>query len=161
MFVHGEGFVKVASVKILDTSEAVWLGLKMSPFNCELVYRRNSSCSAYASLAITGKGTSCLARYGELMNTVINMDEGFDIHVCVDAHKLGHNLWGLIDGATITPPTDDKEKRAWMIKAGKAMFALKTSMEDDLLKHIKDAKSLKEIWDTYVALFMRRNDARL
>ncbi|KAF2320755.1 hypothetical protein GH714_030531 [Hevea brasiliensis] len=48
-----------------------------------------------------------------------------------------------------------------MIKAGKAMVALKTSMEDDLLKHIKDVKSPKEIWDAYAALFTRRNDACL
>ncbi|KAF2320464.1 hypothetical protein GH714_027573 [Hevea brasiliensis] len=41
------------------------------------------------------------------------------------------------------------------------MFALKNSVEDDLLEHIKDTKSPKERWDAYVALFMRRNDAHL
>ncbi|KAF2310410.1 hypothetical protein GH714_009670 [Hevea brasiliensis] len=80
MCMRGEGFVKVAGVRIPDTSEAVWLGLNMSPVDCELVCRRNCSCSAYARLAITGKGTGCLAWYGELMDTVISMDEGFDIH---------------------------------------------------------------------------------
>ncbi|KAJ9141476.1 hypothetical protein P3X46_032013 [Hevea brasiliensis] len=88
MCMRGEGFVKVAGVRIPDTSEAVWLGLNMSPVDCELVCRRNCSCSAYARLAITGKGTGCLAWYGELMDTVISMDEGFDIHVRVDAHEL-------------------------------------------------------------------------
>ncbi|KAF2309002.1 hypothetical protein GH714_000008 [Hevea brasiliensis] len=61
MCMRGEGFVKVAGVRIPDTSEAVWLGLNMSPVDCELVCRRNCSCSAYARLAITGKGTGCLA----------------------------------------------------------------------------------------------------
>ncbi|KAF2309003.1 hypothetical protein GH714_000019 [Hevea brasiliensis] len=88
MCMRGEGFVKVAGVRIPDTSEAVWLGLNMSPVDCELVCRRNCSCSAYARLAITGKGTGCLAWYGELMDTVIIMDEGFDIHVRVDTHEL-------------------------------------------------------------------------
>ncbi|KAF2301903.1 hypothetical protein GH714_030271 [Hevea brasiliensis] len=72
-----------------------------------------------------------------------------------------HNLWGLIDRAKVTPPTDNKEKEAWMIKVGKVMFALKTTVEDDLLMHIEDEKLPKEIWDAYANLFKRRNDARL
>ncbi|KAF2310413.1 hypothetical protein GH714_009696 [Hevea brasiliensis] len=36
MCMRGEGFVKVAGVRIPDTSEAVWLGLNMSPVDCEL-----------------------------------------------------------------------------------------------------------------------------
>ncbi|XP_057995035.1 G-type lectin S-receptor-like serine/threonine-protein kinase At4g27290 [Hevea brasiliensis] len=85
---HGGGFVKVASVKIPDTSEAVWLGLNMSPMDCELECTRNCSCSAYASIGIPEKGTGCLAWYGELMDTTINIEDGNNIYVRVDALEL-------------------------------------------------------------------------
>ncbi|KAF2310414.1 hypothetical protein GH714_009702 [Hevea brasiliensis] len=89
---HGGGFVEVASVKIPDTSEAVWLGLNMSPMDCELECTRNCSCSAYASIGIPEKGTGCLAWYGELMDTTINMEDGNNIYVRVDALELGSTI---------------------------------------------------------------------
>ncbi|KAF2317350.1 hypothetical protein GH714_020567 [Hevea brasiliensis] len=87
---HGEGFVKVAAVKVPDTSEAVWLSLNMSTDDCKLECRRNCACSAYCSIVIAGKGTGCLAWYGELMDTAISIDEGSDIYVRVDALELGN-----------------------------------------------------------------------
>ncbi|XP_021638236.2 G-type lectin S-receptor-like serine/threonine-protein kinase RKS1 isoform X2 [Hevea brasiliensis] len=105
---HGEGFVEVASVKIPDTSAAVWLGLNMSPMNCELECRRNCSCSAYASIAIPEKGTGCLAWYGELMDTMVDMEAGYNIYVRVDALELARNKWNerLLHTITDAYPND-------------------------------------------------------
>ncbi|KAJ9141471.1 hypothetical protein P3X46_032008 [Hevea brasiliensis] len=69
---QGEGFVKVAHVKIPDTSAAVWVSMNMSPKDCEKECRRNCSCSAYASIEIARQGTGCLTWCGELMDTVQN-----------------------------------------------------------------------------------------
>ncbi|XP_043813422.1 G-type lectin S-receptor-like serine/threonine-protein kinase RKS1 isoform X2 [Manihot esculenta] len=85
---QGEGFVKVATVKVPDTSEAVWLGLNMSLLDCELECKKNCTCYAYSSTSISGKEPGCLAWYGELMDTVINVEEGSDIYVRVDALEL-------------------------------------------------------------------------
>ncbi|KAF2317344.1 hypothetical protein GH714_020504 [Hevea brasiliensis] len=85
---HGEGFVKVANVKLPDTSAAVWVSMNMSPTDCEKNCSRNCSCSAYASIDITGKETGCLTWYGKLMDTVHNREEGYDIYVRVDAVEL-------------------------------------------------------------------------
>ncbi|XP_068335099.1 uncharacterized protein [Pyrus communis] len=41
------------------------------------------------------------------------------------------------------------------------MFALKTTIEDDMLEHIRKAKTPKEAWDTFATLFSKRNDTRL
>ena len=41
------------------------------------------------------------------------------------------------------------------------MFALKTTIEEEMLEHILDDKSLKEAWDTFVMLFAKKNDTRL
>ncbi|XP_050103342.1 uncharacterized protein LOC126583088 [Malus sylvestris] len=49
----------------------------------------------------------------------------------------------------------------WKIKAGKAMFALKTTIEDDMLEHIRKANTPKEAWDTFATLFSKRNDTIL
>ncbi|XP_021617070.1 G-type lectin S-receptor-like serine/threonine-protein kinase RKS1 isoform X2 [Manihot esculenta] len=85
---HGEGFVKVTHVKVPDTSTAIWVSMNMSPRDCEKDCRRNCSCSAYASIDIAGKGTGCLTWYGKLMDTVHNIEEGYDIYVRVDAVEI-------------------------------------------------------------------------
>ncbi|KAJ9162688.1 hypothetical protein P3X46_022444 [Hevea brasiliensis] len=85
---HGEGFVKVANVKVPDTSAAVWVSMNMSPRDCERNCRRNCSCSAYASIDIAGKETGCLTWYGKLMDTAHDREEGNDIYVRVDAVEL-------------------------------------------------------------------------
>ena len=41
------------------------------------------------------------------------------------------------------------------------MFALKTTIEEEMLEHIRDAKTPKEAWDTLVTLFSKKNDTRL
>ncbi|WRX17404.1 zinc finger protein [Theobroma cacao] len=41
------------------------------------------------------------------------------------------------------------------------MFALKTTIEKDVLEHIRDAETPKEAWDTLVTLFSKKNDTRL
>ncbi|GMP46105.1 hypothetical protein CsSME_00014387 [Camellia sinensis var. sinensis] len=49
----------------------------------------------------------------------------------------------------------------WKIKAGKAMFALKTTVEKDVLEHVRDAKIPHEAWSTFAELFSKTNDTRL
>jgi hypothetical protein len=51
--------------------------------------------------------------------------------------------------------------RKWKIKAGKAMFVLKTTIEEDLLEHIRDADTPKTAWETLEKLFSKKNEARL
>nr|CAB3452138.1 unnamed protein product [Digitaria exilis] len=51
--------------------------------------------------------------------------------------------------------------RKWRIKAGKAMLVLKTTIEEDLLEHIRDVETPKEAWETLGILFSKKNEARL
>ncbi|KAK3023347.1 hypothetical protein RJ639_042745, partial [Escallonia herrerae] len=41
------------------------------------------------------------------------------------------------------------------------MFALKTTVEEDVLEHIRDATTPKQAWDTFTKLFLKKNDTRL
>ena len=41
------------------------------------------------------------------------------------------------------------------------MFAIKTTIYEEMLEHIREAKTPKEAWDTFKALFSQKNDMRL
>ena len=41
------------------------------------------------------------------------------------------------------------------------MFALKTTIEEDVLEHIRDAKTPKKAWYMFASLFSKKNDKRL
>ncbi|KAE8736044.1 hypothetical protein F3Y22_tig00000218pilonHSYRG00253 [Hibiscus syriacus] len=82
----------------------------------------------------------------------------------MESYLQGQDLWEVVGGGEVTQPaTEDANGilRKWKIKAGKTMFALKTTIEEEMLEHIRDAKTPKEAWDTFVTLFSKRNDTKL
>ncbi|KAE8671632.1 hypothetical protein F3Y22_tig00111941pilonHSYRG00018 [Hibiscus syriacus] len=83
---------------------------------------------------------------------------------CMESYLQGQDLWEVIGGGEVTQPaTEDANGilRKWKIKAGKAIFTLKTTIEEEMLEHIRDAKTPKEAWDTFVTLFSKKNDTKL
>ena len=83
---------------------------------------------------------------------------------CMESYLQGQDLWEVVGGGEVTQPaTEDANGilRKWKIKAGKAMFALKTTIEEEMLEHIRDAKTPKKAWDIFVTLFSKKNDTRL
>ncbi|KAK4588056.1 hypothetical protein RGQ29_019156 [Quercus rubra] len=85
---NGEGFVKVELLRGPDSYNAVWMDMSMSSSECEQACLRNCSCTAFVSMNIDGKGTSCLAWYGELIDISENSYERWDLNVRVDATEL-------------------------------------------------------------------------
>ena len=53
---------------------------------------------------------------------------------CMMFYLQGHDLWEIVGGCETTSLEDDSNGalRKWRIKAGKAMFALKTTIREDL-----------------------------
>ncbi|CAN1326834.1 G-type lectin S-receptor-like serine/threonine-protein kinase At4g27290 [Linum perenne] len=93
----GEGFVKVARVKVPDTSVArveMGMGLKA----CEEECLRNCTCVGYTSADERGFG--CLRWFGDLVDTRSYSESGQDIYVRVDAkvldNKLGEGGFGSV-----------------------------------------------------------------
>nr|KAJ0192430.1 hypothetical protein LSAT_V11C800427740 [Lactuca sativa] len=82
---------------------------------------------------------------------------------CMKSYLQGQDLWEVVGGSETTPPEEDVNGalRKWKIKAGKAMFALKTTIEEEMLEHIRDENTPKEAWDRFVTLFSKKNDTRL
>ncbi|KAH0696278.1 hypothetical protein KY290_013630 [Solanum tuberosum] len=58
---------------------------------------------------------------------------------------LSQELWDIIGGSDTTPPTDVEAAKIWKVKAGKAIFVLSITIEDEFLQRIKNAKTPKEV----------------
>ncbi|GMY37023.1 G-type lectin S-receptor-like serine/threonine-protein kinase RKS1 [Fagus crenata] len=85
---NGEGFVKLEHLKGPDSSNATWMEMSMSYSECEQACLNNCSCTAFTSMNIDGKGTGCLAWYGELMDILENSEKLWVLNVRVDANEL-------------------------------------------------------------------------
>ncbi|KAF3953511.1 hypothetical protein CMV_021056 [Castanea mollissima] len=86
---NGEGIVKLEHLKLPDSSiDVALIGTSMSSSECEQACLTNCSCAAFTSMNIDGKGTGCLAWYGELMDILQFTDEGSELNVRVDATEL-------------------------------------------------------------------------
>ena len=83
--------------------------------------------------------------------------------MCVEAYLQGQDLWEIIGGTDTTAPTNDNAKalRKWRIKARKAVFILRTTVQKEVLEHIREADTPKKAWDTLATLFSKTNDAQL
>lgn len=74
----------------------------------------------------------------------------------MSSYMQGQDLWEVVNGSEVTRPVAEDANgslRKWKIKAGKALFALKTTIEEEVLEHIRDAITPKEAWDTLATLF--------
>ena len=94
---------------------------------------------------------------------------------CIESYLQGQDLWEVIGGSNTTPPepkiskvvdgktttVENEEFKKWSIKAGKAMYVLKTTIDKELVEYIRKAETPKAAWDTLAALFSKKNDARL
>lgn len=84
---------------------------------------------------------------------------------CMEAYLQGQELWDTVNGNdTEIPeetPANERERKKWLARSGKAMFALKTSIHKDLFDHIREAKTPKEVWNIFEKLFTKKNEARL
>uniref|UniRef100_A0A2N9HI57 Receptor-like serine/threonine-protein kinase n=1 Tax=Fagus sylvatica TaxID=28930 RepID=A0A2N9HI57_FAGSY len=83
----GEGFVKLARVKVPDTSVAR-ANMSLSLEECEECLR-NCSCMAYTSANVSMGGIGCLTWHRDLVDTRSYSNEGQDLYIRVDAIVLG------------------------------------------------------------------------
>ncbi|XP_071712371.1 uncharacterized protein [Rutidosis leptorrhynchoides] len=83
---------------------------------------------------------------------------------CMMSYMQGQDLWEVVNGDEVKKPEVEDTNgllRKWKIKAGKALFVLKTTVEVDVLEHIRDVKTPKEAWDAFAKLFSKKNDTKL
>ncbi|KAK4588078.1 hypothetical protein RGQ29_019174 [Quercus rubra] len=83
----GEGFIKLASVKVPDTSIA-HVDMSLSLKQCEQECLRNCSCTAYTSADESEEGIGCLTWHGDLVDIRTFTNEGQDLYIRVDSIVL-------------------------------------------------------------------------
>ncbi|KAF9685181.1 hypothetical protein SADUNF_Sadunf03G0027700 [Salix dunnii] len=77
---------------------------------------------------------------------------------------VGQDLWEVVNGYEITQPEAKDANgtlQKWKIKVGKALSALKTTIEEDVLERIRDVKIPHEAWNMFAKLFLKTNDTKL
>ena len=79
----------------------------------------------------------------------------------MDSYLQGQDLWEIVASGETTPPENAEALRKWKIKAGKALFAIKISIEEEMPEHIRHVSTPKAAWDTFSTLFSKKNDVRL
>ncbi|XP_002270258.2 G-type lectin S-receptor-like serine/threonine-protein kinase At1g11410 [Vitis vinifera] len=84
----GEGFIKMAHMKVPDTS-AARVDTSLSLEECREECLNNCNCSAYTRASVSGSG--CLSWYGDLMDTRVLSVGGQDLFLRVDAITLAQN----------------------------------------------------------------------
>ncbi|PHU11858.1 hypothetical protein BC332_18788 [Capsicum chinense] len=83
--------------------------------------------------------------------------------ICMMSYLQGQYLWEVVHENEVTSPEAEDTNgivRKWRIKAGKAMFALKTTVKENVLEHIRDAKTPQKAWDTFAKMFSKKNDTK-
>ena len=83
---------------------------------------------------------------------------------CMESYLQGQDLQEVVAGTkTTSPPLDDDNDnlRKLRIKVGKVMFAIKITIEEEMMDHIRDATTPKEAWDSLALRFSKKNDIRL
>ena len=87
----GEGFIKLAHVKVPDTSKA-HVDMSLSLKECEQECLRNCSCMAYTSADESEEGIGCLTWHSDLVDIRTFSDEGQDLYIREDSIVLGNTL---------------------------------------------------------------------
>ncbi|CAI0428004.1 unnamed protein product [Linum tenue] len=94
----GEGFVRVSTVKLSDSSGAVWIGKDDSgELSCERKCRKQCSCSAYTEIDDALKIKGCLLWYGELVDTVYFPASSQELYVRVEVEEFATFQGGFND----------------------------------------------------------------
>ncbi|GKD26077.1 kinase RLK-Pelle-DLSV family protein, partial [Tanacetum coccineum] len=83
----GEGFLRLSSMKLPDTQNAVFSG-NMSVQDCEVACKNNCSCTAYANPYVTPGAVGCLLWFGELTDVRVYPQNGQDLYVRLAASEL-------------------------------------------------------------------------
>ncbi|XP_076936432.1 uncharacterized protein LOC143603536 [Bidens hawaiensis] len=91
----------------------------------------------------------------------INKVEG--LTTGIKSYLQGQDLWNVVNGTETRSPANNINGAIgkWQIKDGRAMFILKTTIEEEILDHFQEQELPKKAWDTINQLFSKKNDARL
>ena len=56
---------------------------------------------------------------------------------CMESYLQGQDLWEIVGGDEVEQPENVTALKKWRIKAGKALLAIKTTIKEDMLEHVR------------------------
>ncbi|XP_077233389.1 uncharacterized protein LOC143875667 [Tasmannia lanceolata] len=72
---------------------------------------------------------------------------------CLESYLQSQDLWEIVNGNDTEVPEEGADTlRKWKIRAGKALYVLKASIQKELIEHIRDVKTPKEAWEALSSL---------
>ncbi|KAF6159068.1 hypothetical protein GIB67_032685 [Kingdonia uniflora] len=101
----GDGFLKVESIKLPDTSGSV-VDTTMNLKECKSECLKNCSCVAYANSDIRNGGSGCLMWFSDLVDIKLFSVNGQDLYLRMAASELGYTEYNAREGYT-----DEIEKK--------------------------------------------------
>ena len=76
-------------------------------------------------------------------------------------YLLGHGYWSYVDGANdVALNATHMDTTAWDQAASRVMYYFTSSVSDQLLSHIRDAKMPKEVWTKPKKVFAANTTTR-
>ncbi|RZC19360.1 hypothetical protein D0Y65_006260 [Glycine soja] len=85
--------------------------------------------------------------------------------LCMEAFLQVQDLWDLMAKNDMKMPPDTPDtmeaRRKWKVKYGKMLFVLRMTVNKELIDHIRDLDTPKDVWETLEKLFSKKNVARL
>ena len=71
----------------------------------------------------------------------------------MESYLQGQDLWEIVAGGETTPPENAEALRKWKINAGKALFAIKTNIEEEMLEHIRHVNTKGCVGHLFYTIF--------
>ena len=65
--------------------------------------------------------------------------------MCIEAYFQGQDMWEIVGGSETTQFEDAQALSKQKIKAGKALYVLRTTVQKALLEYIREATTPKEV----------------
>ncbi|XVE68719.1 hypothetical protein DITRI_Ditri09bG0091800 [Diplodiscus trichospermus] len=62
----------------------------------------------------------------------------------IESYLQDQDLWEIVNDNDV-PPEDAAALKKWHVKVGMAMFAIRTTIKEEMLEHISEAKTPKEV----------------
>lgn len=66
------------------------------------------------------------------------------------------DLWEITSGGDTTPLEEASTRKQWTMNRATALFAIKVSVDDDMLEYLMEVEALTEAWDNYASMFAKK-----
>lgn len=79
----------------------------------------------------------------------------------MESYLQGQDLQEILCGNDVKPSTEGATLKKQNIEVEKAMFTIKSTLEEEMLQYIKNVEMPKKALDTFATIFSKKNNTRV